>query len=152
MPSGELNAAKKECPQGHPYNKENTYTENKRSGHKSRKCRSCHNEVERIAYAKNSEVKKADQRNRKAEMRRRVDAVKTHCTTCDESATECLDFHHEDPKTKTQSVSWMISNGRSWETISAEIDKCTILCANCHRKLEAAKRRERINGIGNGCK
>lgn len=44
-----------------------------------------------------------------------------------------LDFHHKDPSQKSFSIG---SRGytRSFEKVKVEIDKCEILCANCHRE------------------
>lgn len=49
---------------------------------------------------------------------------------------EALEFHHVDPSQKDFEVS---GNGhcKSWETIKKELDKCILLCANCHRELHA---------------
>lgn len=46
-----------------------------------------------------------------------------------------LEFHHVDPITK----SFGVSNGgfsRSWQSIYDEIQKCILVCANCHREIE----------------
>lgn len=43
-----------------------------------------------------------------------------------------LQFHHINPENKTMRVSRMIQNSFSWERILNEIDKCELLCANCH--------------------
>ena len=42
------------------------------------------------------------------------------------------DFHHLDTSTKLFSIS---TGGRSksWEKVKNELDKCEMLCANCHR-------------------
>ena len=47
-----------------------------------------------------------------------------------------LDLHHLDPKTKEFGIS---DKGytRSWEKIKTELEKCVLICANCHRELEA---------------
>jgi hypothetical protein len=44
------------------------------------------------------------------------------------------DWHHRDPDSKSFNVSerW----GRSKEILLAEIEKCDLLCANCHRIRE----------------
>lgn len=44
-----------------------------------------------------------------------------------------LEFHHKDPTQKDFGIS---SSGhtRSWEKIKVELDKCLLLCANCHRE------------------
>ena len=41
------------------------------------------------------------------------------------------DFHHLDPTQKDFRVSSIIRN--VWETVTKELDKCVLLCANCHR-------------------
>jgi hypothetical protein len=43
-----------------------------------------------------------------------------------------LDFHHRDPSTKKFNISNSLSS-RNWNKILEEVDKCDILCANCHR-------------------
>jgi hypothetical protein len=45
-----------------------------------------------------------------------------------------LEFHHRDRNTKELSGNQLKS--MSWEKIKAEIDKCDLLCANCHREQE----------------
>jgi predicted HNH restriction endonuclease len=45
-----------------------------------------------------------------------------------------LDFHHVNEETKEFDLS---TRGltRSWNKIKAEIDKCVLVCANCHREI-----------------
>ena len=47
-----------------------------------------------------------------------------------------LDLHHLD---RTQKEFEIGHRGytRSWEKIQAELDKCVLVCANCHREVEA---------------
>ena len=54
------------------------------------------------------------------------------CIVCGEKDPACLDFHHLHDK------SFNIGNkcrDRSVDSIKNEVDKCVVLCANCHRKL-----------------
>jgi 5-methylcytosine-specific restriction endonuclease McrA len=53
------------------------------------------------------------------------------CERCRVSDPVCLDFHHTGEKTRE--VSHLISFGRSLSEIRREIERCRILCANCHR-------------------
>jgi hypothetical protein len=46
-----------------------------------------------------------------------------------------FDCHHVDPTTKRFNVCG--NHSRSWESIRAELDKCELLCACCHRIVEA---------------
>lgn len=52
------------------------------------------------------------------------------CERCSESHPACLDFHHIDPKQKQD----VIKLRRSISSLKKEIQKCIVLCANCHRK------------------
>jgi hypothetical protein len=47
-----------------------------------------------------------------------------------------LEFHHPDPAQKDFGMS---SGGwtRAWSKIKEEIDKCMLVCANCHREIHA---------------
>lgn len=46
----------------------------------------------------------------------------------------CMDFHHRDPTTKIADVAVLIgAKKKSWEIIEAEINKCDLICSNCHR-------------------
>ncbi len=73
-----------------------------------------------------------------------MDAYKVRhgCQQCGyDEDPRALDWDHEDPETKTGNVSRMIRYA-SWEQVLAEIAKCTLLCANCHRiKTFSAERR-----------
>jgi hypothetical protein len=42
-----------------------------------------------------------------------------------------FDFHHRDGETKDNTVGAMFHN--DWEIIRVELDKCVLLCSNCHR-------------------
>lgn len=59
------------------------------------------------------------------------------CIACGEDARECLDLHHIDPTLKHDDVSKLLAEKRSKSRIVAEIEKCTVLCSNCHRKHHA---------------
>ncbi len=57
------------------------------------------------------------------------------CQLCGyKKCSRALSFHHLDPKKKDFGVS---SRGltRSWIKLQEEIDKCILLCANCHMEV-----------------
>ena len=56
------------------------------------------------------------------------------CETCGENHPACLDFHHIDPSLKEDSIN-RIKQRYSLEYLKKEIEKCKVLCSNCHRKL-----------------
>ena len=68
------------------------------------------------------------------------------CTDCGGSFHACsMDFDHRDPREKQYTVTRMI--GRSGtERILAEVAKCDIVCANCHR-LRTFERRMADRGM-----
>ena len=45
-----------------------------------------------------------------------------------------LEFHHLDPNEKDFGISHK-GYTRSWESVKKELDKCIMLCANCHREV-----------------
>ncbi|OVE83476.1 homing endonuclease associated repeat-containing protein [Natronolimnobius baerhuensis] len=56
------------------------------------------------------------------------------CSRCGVVAAACLDFHHVDETTKEMAVGRMVTYGYGKEKLRDEIDKCVVLCANCHRR------------------
>jgi len=57
------------------------------------------------------------------------------CYFCGIDEPVCLDFHHVDDSEKKNDVSRMADSDYSIESIKEEIEKCEVVCANCHRKL-----------------
>ncbi len=57
------------------------------------------------------------------------------CVNCGETTNVCLDFHHLDPATKFMEVATMVGVGYQISRVAAEIEKCIVLCSNCHRKV-----------------
>jgi len=58
------------------------------------------------------------------------------CIVCGyDKCPVALDFHHVRGK-KEFSVG-NIGYSRSWKKLRQELDKCVLLCANCHREVEA---------------
>lgn len=57
------------------------------------------------------------------------------CEECGERDPRKLEYDHKDPLNKHRGISRLITDGYSWASnvLRAEIRKCRILCANCHR-------------------
>lgn len=55
------------------------------------------------------------------------------CKICGERRHWVLDLHHRDGDEKERTVSRMISKNICWDKILLEINKCDVLCSNCHR-------------------
>lgn len=44
-----------------------------------------------------------------------------------------MDLDHRDPAEKTENINQAIARG-SWKKFLEEIDKCDVICSNCHRE------------------
>lgn len=89
------------------------------SGSNRKKCNSCHANGGRFA--------KKD----------RMIAYKGgKCQICGyKRCNRSLTFHHLDPKTKT--FNFAGNHTRKWVDIERELDKCILLCHNCHNEVHA---------------
>ncbi len=63
------------------------------------------------------------------------------CQQCGQNHPATLHFHHRDPALKTNGIGRMLAQKMSTKTITAEIAKCDVLCANCHLILHDDERR-----------
>ena len=57
------------------------------------------------------------------------------CSKCDENHPATLDFHHRNKNEKKETISNLVWSRGSIKALLKEIEKCDVLCANCHRKL-----------------
>ena len=65
------------------------------------------------------------------------------CKMCVYNDPRALVLHHRDPREKSLEVSNLISRGYSEKRIFKEVEKCDVLCQNCHSILhhEEAKKK-----------
>lgn len=129
----------------------NTYMKNKCEKHQEELvpkgdrygCRSCNREYQRKWVSDNREKQRERNRNNNKRIRERNGKyvhdflIKNPCSICLESDPVVLDFDHIDPSTKIDTISNLIRQSHSLEKIQEEIEKCQILCANCHRRKTA---------------
>ena len=61
------------------------------------------------------------------------------CKRCgtDYLHSRCYDFHHIG--TKKENISKMIARNAAWKDLKEELDKCIILCKNCHTEIHVFK-------------
>lgn len=57
------------------------------------------------------------------------------CLTLDDAHHSVFEFHHKNPDTKL--FDWKKLRMQSKTTIQTELDKCLLVCANCHRMIHA---------------
>ena len=94
--------------------------------------------AERRTYSDRREyLIKAVQKRRKDIRGKAIAHKGGRCQLCGyDRCTEALEFHHLDSSHKDFGIS---SKGytRSWGKVLEELEKCALLCANCHRELHA---------------
>ena len=65
--------------------------------------------------------------------RRAIEYKGGKCQKCGYSkSVYSLDFHHINPKKKSFVISAQI---RKWEAIVEELNKCVLVCKNCHSEI-----------------
>lgn len=105
----------------------------------------------RVAVARRVAAKGAQQHSRtnaekrrqyKARLRERRDVLKLErgCVNCGYSRhPAALEFDHLPGSEKSKDIAALISYGKPWSVVLAEIEKCEVVCANCHRERTAAR-------------
>jgi 5-methylcytosine-specific restriction endonuclease McrA len=107
------------------------------------RCKPCNVEVNKRWYREHPEVRelRMDEyaRRRKREPAAQVyDYLLEHpCVDCGEADPVVLEFDHL--RDKVRSISALVTAKVPWAKIEAEIAKCEVVCANCHRRRTAAR-------------
>lgn len=89
-------------------------------------------------YVENAEkIKKSSRERQRVFKQKAIDYLGGKCIRCGfDEHPAALQFHHRDPSSKSFSVTTkeLTSPGKfPWETVVLpELDKCDLLCANCH--------------------
>lgn len=115
-------------------------------GVRHRLCKTCRTIYNQSWYAKNAATHKLAVAATRVVLRDRnwqwLQDLKADlkCIRCGETYAACLDFHHRDGTTKDMSLGEAISHGWSIARLEAELAKCDVLCANCHRRLHHEER------------
>jgi len=107
----------------------------------------------RKTWRENTPEKQKKYRERKAKTdKQRRERVKKYvnnyklskgCAICGyRKCAEALVFHHIDNGNKKFDVASVAKNGANVGRIKNEIDKCMVLCSNCHAELHTKLRKE----------
>lgn len=96
-------------------------------------------------YRKNKErlvklamIRNAGYRKRNQEYVNKI-KVEKGCYICGyNKCPEALDFHHKDDN-KESGIADLRKQGYAVAKIQEEIEKCIVICANCHRELHATE-------------
>jgi hypothetical protein len=94
-----------------------------------------HKAYDKKYYQDNKEKLKKKNNDRRLKIRAWFKDYKRtlKCNRCPQDHPATLEFHHEDEDLKEHEISNMINQGFSIKRIKKEIEKCEILCANCHK-------------------
>jgi len=69
-----------------------------------------------------------------------IDYLLAHpCVDCGERDPVVLDFDHVSRDEKRDAVTFLARSGSPWATVMAEVRKCQVRCANCHRRRTAVQ-------------
>ena len=93
-------------------------------------------EAMRRYYRANTQKQKDLAKARKQKLKKMVRDLKegTPCADCGQRFPSfVMDYDHRDSSTKFEMVSVLVGQGRGKQMILDEIDKCDLICANCHR-------------------
>ena len=87
-------------------------------------------------------IRAANERRRVRQTQRLHDLKAARgCADCGETDPVVLEFDHVDPSTKVGDIAAMAAG--SWAAVIAEVRKCEVVCANCHRRRTCARRQGR---------
>jgi 5-methylcytosine-specific restriction endonuclease McrA len=109
------------------------------------KCKSCNKEYQQKWYQENKKLqsqKVSINRNKNKKLNRDYifEFLKNNpCKMCGESDILVLEFDHL--HNKKYNISEMLANGNCLEAVKKEIEKCQVLCANCHRRKTAIEQK-----------
>lgn len=100
------------------------------------RCRACSREwYEGHREQHKANVRRRNNRVRGEHMARLGAYLLEHpCVDCGEADVRVLEFDHDDPASKLNEVTRLANLSLPWWRVEAEIAKCSVRCANCHRR------------------
>lgn len=106
-------------------------------------CKNCTKEYRKEYYIKNRidaiEYSKLSSKKNKLYLRQYVwnYLKENNCIICGEDDPIVLEFDHRVPSEKFMNISDMITFKYGIKKLQLEIDKCDVLCSNCHKRKTA---------------
>jgi hypothetical protein len=102
-------------------------------------CKTCYNQYMRNYFKNNPVHVKRVNKGKKKRVKFVQDLkLEKGCYICGyNKSANALHYHHIDPSNKEENVSILASRQISEEKILKEIEKCVVLCANCHAEVES---------------
>lgn len=112
------------------------FTKNIKTGKIQVWCKACIKEYDHNRHKNQREKIIAQKKARKIIINKWYEDLKKtlSCAWCSENHPACLTFHHTNPLEKETEVAQAVASHWSIKNIQKEIDKCIVLCFNCHAK------------------
>lgn len=106
----------------------------KKSGYNSY-CKECHRKRCNKYYQNNKDKYKNKNRTTLDNIKNYINLIKEKgCCICGEKEKCCLDFHHL--RDKIDNICNLMKR-ENFNMLKNEIQKCILVCSNCHRKIHA---------------
>ncbi len=120
------------------------FVKDKTRGKLHTQCKNCYKVQRQHYYSEHYEKYRDEYRKRAKERRTKLKTEYRNnlldflsdksCVICKISDPVVLEFDHIDLNTKSFSISQSVKLGYRWDRVLAEIDKCQVMCANCHKR------------------
>lgn len=120
------------CKKEKPY-AEFSKNKSKKDGYQS-VCKECMAFYNKMHYINNKEIYIMNSKKQTQVCKEYIKSIKENlqCARCGEKRFWVLDFHHINSNEKENDIATLVHNG-SIKKLKLELEKCTVLCANCHR-------------------
>lgn len=110
-------------------------------------CKICEKEADKKRYATSKERKEKVLSNTLKYKQNNISFIDKYkekgCCKCGEKRPYLMEFHHINPEEKTNTIAHMIKSS-SLDNLKKEVEKCVLLCANCHREFHYLEKNNNI--------
>lgn|SRR3990167_8159070 len=123
------------------------YVKDSKANRLHAQCKLCYKEHRKTYYIQHYEKNQESYRKRAIKFRTKVkDEYRNNlqkfledkfCVDCGETDKVVFELDHIDPKLKSFSISQAVRLGHRWDKVLEELQKCQVLCANCHKRRTA---------------
>jgi hypothetical protein len=105
---------------------------NTRKDGRSETCLACKRAYNKTHYSNNKKYYVGKAKKARDKLKSLVWERKLKCSRCPQDHPATLHFHHKDASKKEFTIAYAVSKGWSRRRVLAEIEKCEVMCANCH--------------------
>ena len=123
---------------------------NKEKGTYNSNCKECKRKIDNELYKSNHTGRKSKVSKSKKERVERNRSIVSDfklngkCYLCGDERHYVLDFHHIISSEKEGEIPNLAKKAYSEKKIIEEIDKCVLLCSNCHREIHFLKKEKEL--------